>query len=596
MDSSRFSGMLGAVWGPVRGFARAHRFWSVVIALVVLYGGYRAYAAYTAPSAATRYVTTTVATGTVVATMTESGQVSASHQLGLSPKASGEVVGIYVKPGQHVAAGQLIAALDATDAKTALTDAELSLETAKLTYAQTTATSTLALNELQAENGVTNAQTSLQKTHDSTYASLASIYTDLSSLVTSLDHVLHDSQVPGRATQENVYALSDAMAGHDDSINIFANTAERSYNAAVTAYNAALVKYKATSLSSTNDELVSLAGTTYDAATAVTQAVKDTRDFLDRLNTDYTLYNLTAPNILSSLTATIVADTATVNGDLSAALTAKTNIISAEQALAVAQNALEAVKGGSNALTVQQAALTLKRAQEAVNTAKQNLRDYYVYAPFAGTIASVGVQTYDQASSGTTVATIVTDKQTVDISVNEIDASKLSVGEKATLTFDALSGVTVAGTVSSVNAIGSVSQGVVSYDATITFDTPNPKVLPGMSATADIIVGSATGLVVPGSAVKTSGTRDYVEVFNPPLAGSESPTGAESPVAPTSVPVTTGLSNDTDTIITSGLSAGDQVVTQTVTGTGGLTGAAQSTSAFGSGNRTNGGVFRAIGR
>src|SRR6185503_1622977 len=120
------------------------------------------------------------------------------------------------------------------------------------------------------------------------------------------------------------------------------------------------------------------------------------------------------------------------------------------------------------------------------------------------------------------------------------DAAKLKVGQKATLTFDALQGVTIAGTVSQINTLGTVSSGVVTYDATITFDTPNPSVLPGMSASASIIIGQANGLVVPASAVKTSGGTSYVLVFNPPLAGSDVPGGAPSAVAPTEIPVTTG--------------------------------------------------------
>ncbi len=207
------------------------------------------------------------------------------------------------------------------------------------------------------------------------------------------------------------------------------------------------------------------------------------------------------------------------------------------------------------------------------------------------------MQKYDQASSGTTVATLVTDNQTVNISVNEVDAAKLQVGQKATLTFDALPGITIAGTVSQVNMLGTVSSGVVSYSATITFDTPNASVLPGMSATADIITSSSSGLVVPSSAVKTSGGASYVQVFNPPLAGSDTATGGViSSVAPTKVSVTAGLSNATETIITSGLTAGEQVVTSTVatSETTTKTTAAASTSLLG-GTRAGGGAAGGFG-
>jgi len=187
----------------------------------------------------------------------------------------------------------------------------------------------------------------------------------------------------------------------------------------------------------------------------------------------------------------------------------------------------------------------------------------------------------------------------VKVSVNEVDASKLKVGEKATLTFDALPGVIIAGTVVAVDTIGTVSQGVVSYGATISLDTPNPSVKPGMSATADIIIGSETGLVVPSGAVKTSNGQNYVEIFDPGLAGSETSTGATSPVAPTRVNVVTGLSNDTNIVIERGLSVGAQVVTKTIAGTAAITtatSAARSTSIFGGAGAAGGGAARVLTR
>lgn len=559
-----------------------------MLLLLVLYGGYRAYAAATAPSTAPRYMTTTVATGTVVATMTETGQVSATQQLALNPKASGQVVGVYVTPGQHVYAGQVIAQLDATDAQRSLQTARLQLQNQQLTYAEDTATSTLSLNLLTAQNGVTNARTSLQKTHDASYATLSGIYSDLSKITNDLDAVLHKSTISGRLTQQNIDALSDTVSSYDDQIGIYKASAQDSYTAAVAAYNTALAAYKQTGLTLTDDQLMTLADQTYTATQAVAQAVKDTSDFLDRVSNDYTTYNLNAQASLTSLQSTANADTTTVNADLGNALTAKSDVVSAEQSLASAENTLMQAQGGANALTVQQASLALKQAQDAVTNAEETLANYSVTAPFSGTIASVNVKKYDQASSGTDVADIVTDQMTVDISVNEVDASNLKVGQKATITFDALPDVTVAGTVSQMNTIGTVSSGVVTYDAVVTFDAPNPKVLPGMSATVNVITGTETGLVVPSSAVKTVGTTSMAQVFDPPLSESAGATGVQSSVPPKSVPVTVGLTDGTNTIIESGLGAGAQVVTET---TNGSSAAKASGSLFApAGSRANGGA------
>ncbi len=589
-------GAVRAAWKSVRTYAAAHKIIATIVAIVALYGGYHYYDVLTTPPTETRYVTTTAATSTVIATLTETGQVSASHQITLSPQASGQVVGIYVKPGDQVYAGQVVAELDATTAQQSLRSAELSLQNAELSYQQTTATSTLALNLIVAKNGVTNATVALQKAHDDAYASIASIYSDLSTVVTGLDSVLHDSNVAGRANQQNIDAYADLVSSHDNSISIYKNSAATSYTAAYDAYSAAIAAYKATDNSISNDDLIALAQSTYATVQTVADAVRNSHDFFDRVTSDYSLYNLTASPTLATLLASTNTYTATISTDLGNALSDQSSLVSAEQALAQAQNTLQSTEGGSNALTVQSAALSLQQAQNAVANAQTTLAGYTVTAPFSGTIAAVGVQKYDQAGSGTAVATLVTNQETANISVNEVDASKIKVGQKAMLSFDALPGVTIAGTVASIDSVGTVSQGVVSYSAVIGFDTANASVMPGMSVTADIIIGTETGLALPTSAVKASGAQSYVEVFDTPLAGSGTAPGATSPTAPKRVTVTTGITDNKNIIITSGLTAGTQVVTQTTTGTAAAkTAAAPSILNAAGGARGGGGAFRALG-
>jgi len=588
-------------WHSARAYATAHKVIATIVAAVVLYGGYYAYGIFTAPSTAARYVTTTIATGTVVATLTETGQVSASQQISLSPKASGEVVSVYVKPGDRVYAGQVIAQIDATNAMQSLRNAQLALQNAEISYQQTTATSTLALNLIVAKNGVTNSQIALQKTHNDAYASIAGIYSDLGTIVRGLDSALHDSTVSGRTNQQNIDAYTDLVSTHDDSISIYRNSAQTSYTAAYDAYNNGIAAYKATNSALSDDELMALARSAYANVQTAAEAVRNAHDFFDRVTTDYSLYNLGTSSTLAGLLSSTNTYTATVSSDLGNALSDQSSIVSAEQSLAQSQDALQKARGGSNTLTVQQAALSLQQAKDSVTNAQTTLAGYTVTAPFAGTIASVGVQKYDQAGSGTAVAILVTSEKTVNITVNEVDASKLSVGQKATLTFDALPNVSIAGTVSSVNAIGIISSGVVSYAAVIAFDTPSASVKPGMSATADIIIGAETGLVIPSGAVKTANGQSYVEIFDPPLpaeavaqAGAQ---GAVSSAAPTRANVVTGLSDDANIIIKSGLVPGAQVVAKTIAGASAATAtsAAQSASIFG-GSMSGGGAVRAIAR
>jgi len=97
----------------------AHKVISVIAIVVVLGGGWWMYGKATAASAQTRYVLGTAQKGTVVASVSASGQVSASRQLDLKSEVSGKITYVGVKPGQQVQKGALLVQLDPSAAQKA---------------------------------------------------------------------------------------------------------------------------------------------------------------------------------------------------------------------------------------------------------------------------------------------------------------------------------------------------------------------------------------------------------------------------------------------------------------------------------------------
>jgi multidrug efflux pump subunit AcrA (membrane-fusion protein) len=104
----------------------------------------------------------------------------------------------------------------------------------------------------------------------------------------------------------------------------------------------------------------------------------------------------------------------------------------------------------------------------------------------------------------------------------------------------------------SIDTVGSVSSGVTSYPAVITFDTDVPEVFSNMSAQASIITETKSGVIlVPTSAVQTQNGQSTVRVMR---------NNQEETVA-----VETGLSSGTQIEIVSGLHEGDTIVTSAAT-------------------------------
>ncbi|MBU6214536.1 efflux RND transporter periplasmic adaptor subunit [Patescibacteria group bacterium] len=569
----------------------AHKVISTVIILVLLYALYFLYGVMTAPSTAIRYVTATVATGTVVATISETGQVSASSNVSIQSQSSGEVLSIPVSAGQHVVAGAALASIDPTSARQNVTSAQQALQSARLSLAKLQEPAT-AVSLTSAQNAVASAQANLVQIHQAGYNDVSTAFLALPGVITNLDAILHGFVVPGRTSEQNEYAYNDMVIPYDSSVIQYQQTAENAYQTAYSAYAQTLADFKSTPRTASDSTIEALIAESYKTAASISDALKAASNFLNFVNSTLTNRNLSVPTILTTHLSTLTAYTTSTNASVAALSADTANVTSNERALAAAQAALTQVEAGADPLDIQASQLSIQMKQDALIQAEQALANTVVRAPFSGTLAKLAVQQYQTISNGTAVATMVSDNQSVALSVNEVDAAKLAVGQKATLTFDALPNISIAGTVSSVDTIGTVSSGVVSYNAVVTFDTPNQAVKPGMSAAASIITGTETGLLVPQSAVKTSNGQSYVQIFSPPLANSSGTTGATSSTAPIRAFVTTGLSDNTNIIVESGLLDGAQVVIKTIAGSSAtaMSSAAQSTSIFGIGGSRIGGV------
>ena len=127
-----------------------------------------------------------------------------------------------------------------------------------------------------------------------------------------------------------------------------------------------------------------------------------------------------------------------------------------------------------------------------------------------GTATSGGLSSGTSSSSSGFAQIVNTTQMTMTVAFSESDITKVHVGQPATVTVDALTGVELAAHVSAISPLGSTSNSVVSYDATLTLDQLDPRVRPGMSASASVITGQAQGVNLPNSAVSGSSSLSTV--------------------------------------------------------------------------------------
>ena len=529
----------------VKNFTFKHKIISFIVFLVLVGGGYYVYNSTKSTTGETRYILASVTKGMITTSVSGTGQVSAENTKDVKAKASGEIIYLNATAGQNVSAGTLLAKIDTTDALKSVQTAEDNLESAQISYQETYGTDDS--NPLNKQDALDN----LTKDYESGYNSVANAFIDLPAIMVDLNTILYGTTFNNY--QQNIDYYTYGAYTYDDKALTYKDSIDKSYQIAKAAYDKTFADYKATTRFSDNATVDAMIIEAYDTTKDIAQAVKDANNLIQFYKDALSDHNIPTNSTADTHLSTLSGDLSNVNSNLSSLLSAQSTIKSDKRTLA------------NSDLQVQSAKLSLKQKQDAVQTAKDALNDYYVYAPFSGTLSVVDVQKGDNASSGSTIATIISQDKIADMTLSESDIANIKVGDKATLTFDAIEDLTITGKVAEVDSVGTASSGVVSYGLEIAFDTDSAKVKPGMSVSATIITNSKSDvLTIPTTAVKSNDDRTYyvqiLDATHDLTNKTNSINGVTSATAPVVKTVTIGLADDTNTEITSGLSEGDQIV------------------------------------
>jgi len=549
--------------------------------VLILGGGYFGYKNFVKKEGESRYLTAAVEKGTLIVSVSSSGQVSASDQIDIKPKVNGEVVTVYIKKGEDIKGGKLIVKLDDIDFQKAVRDAEISLETAKLELEELLSP-TDELTLLQAENSLAQARESKQKAEDNLgkayedgFNTVANAFLDLPTVMAGLQDVLFGNDFS--RIQSNISYYTDTTKVYDERVFQYEKDAYDRYQAARKAYDQNFQDYKSASRYSDRVAIEKLINQTYETTKAIAEAVKSTNNLIQFYKDTLTKRDLKPYSLADTHLSSLNTYTGKTNSHLLSLLSAerttedsKTAILNAERSIEEKELSLAELKAGPDELGIRAKKIAIQQKEDALLTAKQNLANCYITVPFKGIVADIKVKKGDSVSAGTVLASVITQQKIAEISLNEVDVAKVKVDQKVTLTFDAIPEVSISGKVLEVDPIGTVTQGVVSYGVKIVFDTQDERVKPGMSVAADIITDAKQDvLVLPNSAIKSQGGFYYVELVEAPeemreqLLASVSE-GINLPKLPELQPVEIGLSNDLYTEIVSGLNEGDIVVTSTI--------------------------------
>jgi len=205
---------------------------------------------------------------------------------------------------------------------------------------------------------------------------------------------------------------------------------------------------------------------------------------------------------------------------------------------------------------------TLAGLRVALSAAEDRLRYTQILAPLDGTVIEKGIRVGEVVTPGVqatfegkallTVADLST--LIVKADLNQIDVAKVKLGQKVTLTLDALPGKTYAATVTKVAPASTTPKGkdVDVFPIEATLDSHDGQIKPGM--TADVRVHIETlpqVLALPIEAVVKEKDKSYVTKVT---------TGPDGKQKTDKVEVKVGARNDREIEISSGVVVGEKVL------------------------------------
>ena len=197
-------------------------------------------------------------------------------------------------------------------------------------------------------------------------------------------------------------------------------------------------------------------------------------------------------------------------------------------------------------LDVRAAQAAVDQAQAALDIVKSQLAQADVAAPFDGIITAKLLSVGALASPATPIVAMMSPNLEVQFSIDESRVSFVKAGQTVSLTTSALPGKQFPATVASVNPAADPK--THTFAVVVQPQDTSGSLHAGMFVTLNVTVASVpNALLVPSVAIVQNGPQSIVYVNNNGTAHA--------------APITTGIADDTNTQIISGINPGDQVIT-----------------------------------
>ena len=230
-------------------------------------------------------------------------------------------------------------------------------------------------------------------------------------------------------------------------------------------------------------------------------------------------------------------------------------ILAAEATLAQAQATLDNLLTGSTESAITRQEVAVETARVALERAQYALDKATLYAPFDGIVTQVNV-TPGEIGSGIVLSLIDMSSLEVVLDVDEIDIGLLSLGQSATVSFDAFRGEELNAQIVAIAPVNTTTNaGTINYKVNLAIENSELDLLNGLTAEARLLTTQIEdALLVSNQAIRAN--RDEGTFFVDRVTGEDE---NGEPILE-EVEVQIGLRDSSNTQIISGVNEGDELI------------------------------------
>ncbi|MGD8586807.1 MAG: efflux RND transporter periplasmic adaptor subunit [Chloroflexota bacterium] len=493
-------------------FGNRRRVWLIGLVLILLAGSAAAYAvvrtnATEATDEAPEVQTSVARRGSIVISATAAGTVIPAKEVVLGFPTNGTLAELLVSVGDEVAAGDVLARLDDSDAQQALANAQINLDQAAMKTDASSTRTGISLDDISIEQAQINLDQAQKALDD--LLNWQPDEDDIALTEANLEAAEAGYNAARGQEASSYYNIQASQIGLDQAKADLA-AAQESFDAAWSEGRDWETQYDQPICDP--GELQPCTGQTW--AERIERDRESTANALARAQDNLTLaeidYNKTVSSSSSSSSANAETSVLSAQLALEAAKSGPTEdeIEAAQAAVRQADLNLKQalLNDESNNLSLAQAQLNLEAAQATVDQTE-------LVAPMAGTVMAINASVGEIA--GASLITLADlDQPLLEVYLDETDMNMIGLDYDVEVVFDALPDDVFEGQVVQIDPQLVNQNGLTVVRALVQLDTDSfakPQTLPvGMNATVEVIGGRAENAVlVPVEALREITAGQY---------------------------------------------------------------------------------------